>query len=535
MKKIFKAIVMFSVFSLFVPLVRLNAAVIPLPISSSGGAKEPVISLDFQDAGLKDVLKLFSIQSGLNFIASEGVQDRKLTLYLDSVPLSQAMDKIFKANNLSFELDKDAGIFIVKDWGKVTTETVTKVFYLKYATVSSSSLKEEMSNELPSSEVSFATGSGSTGTSTTSGSSSSSSSGGKWSVESDAGITRAVKKLLSKEGSIIEDFRTNSLVVTDTPNRMAVVTQVVAALDVPMPMVLLEVEMLDVSRNVVDNLGFSYGTTPFTAVLTGASAATGFPFGSWSKLFSPGQGSLGINTGANTYTVAMDYLRSQTDTKFLARPKILTLSNETAEIRIATNEAIGVTTTAEASTASTTATPERSETGVILRVTPQVNPDTGEITMFVFPKVAEATAGNSFTSNGAKYQFRDPEERSTKSVVRVRDGETVVIGGLIRDEMLTQKTGLPILQDIPILGALFRHVGGTSTSPDKNKQRELLVFITPRLVKENSAAIQGVMPPVKLAQSAQLTIPEREQNVDSGYDRDLAISQSLNNFDKRKK
>jgi len=531
MKRIFKAMVLFSVFSLFVPLARLNAASIPLPLSASGGVKEPVISLDFQDAGLKDVLKIFSIQSGLNFIASEGVQDRKLTLYLDSVPLSQAMDKIFKANNLSFELDKEAGIFIVKDWGKVTTETVTKVFYLKHATVSSSSLKQEMSNGLTAedSKGSTLTGNASSGSGSSSGSS------GKWSIENDAGITRAIKKLLSKDGSIIEDFRTNSLVVTDTPNRMAVVTQVVAALDVPMPQVLLEVEMLDVSRNVVDNLGFSYGTTPFTAVLTGASAATGFPFGSWSKLFSPGQGSLAINTGANTYTVAMDYLRSQNDTKFLARPKILTLSNETAEIRISTNEAIGVTTTAEASTASTSATPERSETGVILRVTPQVNPETGEITMYVFPKVAEAVSGSSFTAGSLTYRYRDPEERSTKSVVRVKDGETVVIGGLIRDELLVQKTGLPILQDIPLIGALFRHVGGTTSSPDKNKQRELLVFITPHIVKDNSGTALSAAP-VKLVQNnKQLAIPEREQGVDSGYDRDLAINQSLNNFDKRKK
>ncbi|MCX5711019.1 MAG: hypothetical protein NT060_03540 [Candidatus Omnitrophica bacterium] len=532
MKRILKVIVMLYVFSLFMPLVRLNAGVIPLPLSVSGGVKEPVISLDFQDAGLKDVLKIFSIQSGLNFIASEGVQDRKLTLYLDSVPLSQAMDKIFKANNLSFELDKDAGIFIVKDWGRVTTETVTKVFYLKYATVSSSSLKQEMSSQLgssseSSSQTGSAPGTGSSG-------SSSASSTGKWSVEADAGITRAVKRLLSGDGSLIEDFRTNSLVITDAPNRMAVITQVIAALDVPMPQVLLEVEMLDVSKNVVDNLGFNYGSSPFTAVLTGASAATGFPYGSWSKIFNPAQGSLAINAGTNSYQVTMDYLRTQTDTKFLARPKLLTLSNETAEIRIATDEAIGVTTTTSGTTATVNATPERSQTGVILRVTPQVNIDTGEITMFVYPKVAEAIQGNSFTSNGQNFQFRDPEERSTKSVVRIKDGETVVIGGLIRNELSIQKKGLPILQDIPLIGALFRHVGGSANSPDKNKQRELLVFITPHIIKDTSTATLSSLP-VKLAQNVQLSIPEREQNVDSGYDRDLAINQSLNNFDKRKK
>jgi type II secretory pathway component GspD/PulD (secretin) len=527
MKKIFKTAIVFAVFSLLVPLALLNAETLPIP--GGPAPKEPMISLDFQDAGLKDVLKIFSIQSGLNFIASEGVQDRKLTLYMDSVPLSQAMDKIFKANNLSYDLDRDAGIFIVKDWGKVTTETITKVFYLKHATVSSSSLKSEMSNQLTSTDVSFSTGS----TSSSSSSSGSSGGTGKYGSEQDAGITKAIKKLLSKEGSIIEDFRTNSLVITDTPVRMAVITQVIAALDVPVPQVLLEVEMLDVSKNVVDKLGFSYGTSPFTAVLTGATAATGFPYGSWSKIFSPGQGSLAINSpAANAYSVTLDYLRNQTDTKFLARPKILTLSNETAEIRIATNEAIGVTTTTEASTATTNATPERSETGVILRVTPQVNQDTGEITMFVYPKVSEATAGNSFTSAGATYQFRDPEERSTKSMVRIRDGDTVVLGGLIRNEFLNQRSGLPVLQDIPLIGALFRHTGGTSSSPDKNKQRELLVFITPRIVKDDGSTSVNT---VKLAQNTRISLPEREQSLDTGLEREMAINQSLNNFDKRKK
>ncbi|MCM8781142.1 MAG: STN domain-containing protein, partial [Candidatus Omnitrophica bacterium] len=106
-----------------------------------GGAQELApsgeipISMDLQDASLKETLKILSIQSGLNFIASEAVQDRKITIYLDKVPLKPAMDKLFKANNLTYELDKQANIIIVKDWGKPEIETVTRVFKLKYATV----------------------------------------------------------------------------------------------------------------------------------------------------------------------------------------------------------------------------------------------------------------------------------------------------------------------------------------------------------------------------------------------------------------
>lgn len=482
----------------------------------SGGTM-PNISLDFQDASLKDVLKVLSIQSGLNFIASEALQDRMLTIYLDNVPLDKTMEKLFQANNLTYELDQDANIFIVKDWGKPEAETVTQVFFLKYATVSSSSLKEEMGKNLQGSSSSKDSAS------------SSSSDEGKWKKQDEVGITEAIKKLLSERGTVIEDFRTNSLIITDIPSKMSVISQVIASLDLPAPQALLEVEILDVSKNVVDKLGLNYGTSPFTAVLTGASAVVGFPFNSWKQITTDSvAGSLAVNTGSNTYTVALDFLRTQTDTKFLARPRILTLNNETAEIKIATSESIGLkqSTASSEGTATTTAEAERTDTGVVLRVTPQINPESGEITMFVYPKIAEAVAGNSFISGGNTYQFRDPEERSTKSVVRVKDGDTIVIGGLLRNELTRQEKRLPILSYIPIIGFLFRSSGGTTTAPDKNKQRELIVFITPRIIKDKAVTLARQEKSVKL--------PEREQNDAYGNVRELAINNKLYTFEKNR-
>jgi len=502
MEKIFRTGIFIFALSLSLSLSKLSAdSKLTFPEA------EPEISMDFQDASLKDILKVFSIQSGLNFIASEGVQDRKITLYLDKVPLKKAMDKLFKANNLSYELETDSNIFIVKDWGKLQVETITKVFYLKYATVSSSSLKEE------SKQIAGAGGGGS---------------GGKWNVEGDAGITKAVKALLSSAGSVIEDFRTNSLIVTDTPSRMNVIAQVIASLDVRVPQVMLEVEMLDVSKNAVDKIGFKFGQTPFKVAITGATASTalGFPFHSWSKTFftDSDRGTLAINS--DSYSAQLDFLRTLTDTKYLARPRLLTLNNETAEIRIATKEAIGVTQSQSGtggSTGVTVAVSERAETGVVLRITPQINVETGEVTMFIYPKVAEATASTLTSALGS---FRDPEERSTKTLVRVRDGETVALGGLIRVEATNIVTKLPILGDIPIIGALFRHRGGGSTDSPKDKVRELLVFITPHIVKERDTM---------LAQTKKVTLPEREQNTLAGFSREAEINASLNRFEKKKK
>ncbi len=509
MKKIFR-IAMISVFFLTCGIGS-SPAVQELFAPGPGVA----ISMDFKDASLKDILKILSIQSGMNFIASEAVQDRLVTLYMDKVPLEEAMNQIFSANNLTYVLNKEGSIFLVKDWGKPMVETVTKVFYLKHATVSSSSLKEEMKNNISS-------------TSTTTTTTSTSSTGGKWTTDDDAGITKAVRKLLTPLGSLIEDFRTNSLIVTDIPSRMPVIAQVITALDVSVPQVMLEVEILDVSKNAVDEIGFKFGQTPFSVALTGGTVGVGFPFKSWSKMFSanPAAGTLGtldINSGNNTslYTMALDFLRTQTDTKYLARPRILTLNNETAEIKITTNETIGVITTTTGTTPSVvTYSPERAETGVSLRVTPQIDSETGEITMFVMPTVKDSNTSTIPIASGSTTKFKDPEERSTKSTVRVKDGETVIMGGLLRNQRTDVITKLPFLGDIPLLGVLFRH---RETSP--NKERELLVFITPHIVKDTNKAA--------LVQAKTTLLAQREQDVVSAGDREAVIASNLDKFERK--
>jgi len=198
----------------------------------------------------------------------------------------------------------------------------------------------------------------------------------------------------------------------------------------------------------------------------------------------------------------------------------MTLNNETAEIKITTQESVGVTTTTEATSGTTSAEAERAETGVLLRVTPQINMDTGEVTMFIYPQVSEATAGNTLTSGGQTYRYRDPEVRSTKAVVRVKDNETVIVGGLIRNEFSQDVKKIPILGDIPILGALFRHKDKT-----KDKERELLVFITPHIIKDTGRGF---------VTAKKSRLPTREQNMGSILDRQMAVKSSLDSFNRVK-
>jgi type II secretory pathway component GspD/PulD (secretin) len=235
------------------------------------------------------------------------------------------------------------------------------------------------------------------------------------------------------------------------------------------------------------------------------------------------RGAEGAVTMGGTYAQTLDFLRTNTDTKYLARPRLLTLNNETAEIAITKDEVVGTqTTTTVPTTGGSTAqvtyirstdlklTSEGS--GIFLRVTPQINTETNEITMVVNPKSSITYANATWSSQS------DAEVRSTKSIVKVLDGETVILGGLIHKDKVVILKKLPILGDIPILGALFRHKNQTM-----DLDRELLVFITPHIVKDTYT---------KLAPAKKAAIPQREQDTVSALDRKMTINTSLDSFER---
>src|SRR5208282_5270209 len=120
-----------------------------------------------------------------------------------------------------------------------------------------------------------------------------------------------------------------------------------------------------------------------------------------------------------------------------ARPRILTLNNETAQIEISTDQAISLssqTSSTSGSVLATSVTPERVTTGVILRVTPQANLLTREVTMAVSPKVIDVILSQVQPPAGsAQGQIYDPETRGSESILKLKDGQTMVIGGLLRN------------------------------------------------------------------------------------------------------
>lgn len=467
------------------------------------------ISMDFQDASLKTVLKIFSEQSGLNFIASQNIQDRTVTLFLQDVPLQEALSKIMAANNLTYDLDPASNIFVVKEWGRPAVETMTKIFTLKYTRLQGSRLATAIDGGASAAASADAGGAGGGGAG---GAGGGGATAGGGAGATPSGIEDTVKAVLTASGKVTTDLRTNSLVITDIPSQFGIIEKLIALLDTPTPQILIEVEMLDVSKSTIDEMGID--TTASLMKLTGAKTQTKFPnFMADSDVVAPSNFTYGT-LGADVFSAVLDLLTTDTRTKFLARPRILTLSNETAFIKITTNEAIGQNTVTASSEGSSTSTveAERVETGVSLKVTPQVDMESGIVTMFVQPSVAEAKTGATFNNT----TYKDPEIRTSASTLRVKTGETIVVGGLIRNtEDVTEKK-IPFVGDIPIIGALFRHKDSTIS------ERELIVFITPHVLDYKDAVTLAkggsIGQPVSSSREQETPVARREE-VDSMLER----------------
>jgi type II secretory pathway component GspD/PulD (secretin) len=460
------------------------------------------ISMDFQNASLVDVLKIFSQQTKINLVSSEELAAKRITVFLDNVPVEQALEQVLRANNLTYELQPDSNIYVVKPITKTDSELLTRVYLLKYANVSTARISKTLkiiynigdsTNEVTESSSGGSGGGGSSG-------------GGGG--ESSTGIMIAIKGILTAKGKIMEDPRTNSLTVTDIASNFRNIETAISKLDIAVPQVLIEVEMLEISKENADKIGIKYGETPLT--FTGAERSHIYPWDQ-NALLAKGYAFAEAEYRAGTISAAgmtaiLQFLQTQTDTKNLARPRILTLSNQPAQIKISTNESVGVKqqTSSAQNIATSSSEAERVETGVFLTVTPQVNSVNNEITMAVVPKVITTRLSTVFNNN---VFFKDPEERGSLSILRVTSGDTVVLGGLLREDRATITTKLPILGDIPFIGAAFRH------KSDAIANRELIIFLTPHILAEGLE--QNIaLPKQPVLREQREQAPNKQQAID---------------------
>ncbi len=406
-----------------------------------------IISLDMKEVPLSTCLRAISEFTGINFLASEEIEGLKITLRVKEVSVNLLLEHLFKLYGLQIEKVKE-DFFVIKPKKE---KIVTKVFFLKYVVVPGSRIIEKSKADVSLTGVDTST-----------------SGGGEGGI-SGKGLFEALEAVLSEQGVAICDPRTNSILVKEVVSNMPNVERVISTLDRPVPQIMISVDMLDVSKSVVDKLGLDWSNPLIT--LSGWRRNTRFPFLGRSLAFWPGADRTGtlpeVDVGGQGW--AFYFLRQLGDARYLARPKIFTINGETAKISISTNEAIGINIIYDENRNPIGEEAERYETGVLLEVTPFVNVSTKEITMVVIPKLIETKPSKV----KGTYDYRDPEERGLKTVVRVPDGATVVLGGLIKHMRDNAYSGLPGFAN------LLKHLFGSETK--EGLDRELLIFITPKI------------------------------------------------------
>jgi general secretion pathway protein D len=305
---------------------------------------------------------------------------------------------------------------------------------------------------------------------------------------------------------IISDERTNSLLIFASREDMKTIKDIIAKLDVVLPQVLIESAVISVSLANSRDLGFSYLQHPQNiGSWTGVGALNNKTFQTPSSYLLNANGVTNSSSGAipggfsylmsfgQDLDIAVAAAASDTRAKILQRPRIQTSHNEPASIFVGESRPYPTSSYYGGGAYGGSATIQQLQIGVSLDVTPLINPD-GLVVLDIHQKI-DAFEGNVTIANVGDVPITSEKEAQAK--VSVRDHDTIILGGLIETDKNKNKSGVPFLMDIPMLGYLFR-----SSHVDEARQ-ELLVLIrptvlpTPEIAALTATAEKNKMPGVK--------------------------------------
>jgi len=416
------------------------------------------VSLDFSGADLRTVLRYFSNISGLNIIIDPSVPATPVDILLTDVPWDQAFETILRGNKL----------------GYIAEGTIIRIAPL-------SILSEEEADRRRLSEAKALAGDLQVQTFSLS------------YAKANEMQPLLVKSALSQRGQIQVDTRTNTLIITDLPDRLQTAANLIGALDRPEPQVEVEARVVQTTRDFAKAIGVQWGlngrvspaignTTPLTfpnnGSIGGRTNGTQQPndvrgtandqTATAINLGVPGASSaiglaLGSVNGAFNLDVALTALERSGKGRVLSTPRLTTQNNVSAEV--AQGVQIPIQTVA-----NNTVTVTFKEAVLLLKVTPQI---TSANTVIMQITIENANADFSRQVNGIPPI--DTQRATTQ--VQVNDGATTIIGGIFVSREQTSNERTPGLYRIPLIGWLFKK----DTTSDES--RELLIFITPRILK----------------------------------------------------
>ena len=469
------------------------------------------VSIRVSNVPISAFLNSITTQAQINFIMSEEFANKRVTASLTKVTVREALDTLLRVHGLSYQRIGKSDSYVVTKRSNDAPDTITKIYTLSYISLQSiGSPSSELSSIMPQ-DVSSSSASGtysSTGDYSSSGSSMSghTGTGGGDAYSSSAEIIGIVQSMLSPVGRIAVDARTNKLIVTDVAEVFPQVENILAELDIKPPQILIEAQIVEVNKTSGLTLGFEYGGSDGTLVsLTGPSREVYSEYlhgrnnddtknlHGWDWIFPSyaDTQSTSSTTGGTTTTTSsadggsagiLDFtgfqivlrtLLTRGEAKYLGKPKVVTLNNKTATITTSTDATVGQTMSQSGSGSGegmTTTSAERRRVGLTLQVTPQVNRE-GYVTLYVQPSYSD------LVSSGFDFS-KDTTTRAASTLVRVKNGQTVVIGGLLTSRETDQTRKVPLLGDIPILGWLFTSRTTSKTTTD------LVIFITPTILAE---------------------------------------------------
>lgn len=291
-------------------------------------------------------------------------------------------------------------------------------------------------------------------------------------------LVKVLESMKSGRGRITTVERTNSIIVYDTENKIEQMTNAMTELDVETLQIMITAKLVVVNSNLARELGVDWTATMGNTTLTpgAAGAATGsaagatrtsaviqsFPNNGVSPAVSGASTAITTSVLDNHLQLAISNLMGDASTEVLASPQVSTLDNTEAQVFM--GDKISIRVIDDSGESST----QLVETGIKLTVTPHVSGD-NRILLDLHPE------NNSYDYDTKGEVVISTQEAKTKVVVA--DGETVVIGGLTRNETQESESGIPFLKDIPLLGNLFKY------SKKSVIKKDLVIFVTPRIIR----------------------------------------------------
>lgn len=289
-------------------------------------------------------------------------------------------------------------------------------------------------------------------------------------------VVGQIKPLLPSDTMIIADQRLNTLIIIGSQYAIDTARSFISAVDVPSPQVMLEMQVLDVTDEVDRELGIEWptaATTNFVETAAGEGTPTGISQLPATGGSVPTANSLALqNMGIHTFVrdnialqAKLHWAITHNKGKLLASPRVATVNNKDATIQLGGQYPYTYFDPRAGSYQII-----QIQTGVTLKVTPQISPD-GSITIHVNPQQNDITG---FTATTPPYPILST--RNADANIRVKNGETILIGGLLQDNNTNNMVKVPLLGDLPIIGEFFRH--RTTT----HKREDLIITITPTLL-----------------------------------------------------